>query len=225
MFEDLYPPNFWRSAKQLRKHDQWQQTFNSWVQMEGSAPSIQTMKNMMEKVKKSIKNGSRYYFALVPCIYEIACYTTSNSYSNSIVSEVDQLIASMDNPKNVHKISNDKISLYVDSIPTFLDNELEETEVRVMNRHGTIACTYFDVLPYTYLPFETYPNDISIDLSSVANASNEPIYGKAFGSSFFSPETNAIIEIEENYVNSCDQILPCLTSTEVDSLGTHLLPN
>ena len=56
----------------------------------------------------------------------------------------------MDNPENVHKISNDKISLYVDSIPTFLDNELEETEsleVRVEERHESIACYPAHVFP------------------------------------------------------------------------------
>lgn len=88
MLEDLLPIHFWRSTSKRNKYDHWQNTFNSWVTVEGSAPSIQIMKNIMEKVKKSVRAGSQSFKTTVPALYEIACYLTSTACCSSIASKI-----------------------------------------------------------------------------------------------------------------------------------------
>jgi len=85
MLEELLPPHFWKSTSGRRKYNHWQHTFNGWVELEGSAPSIQIMKNIMEKVKKCVKSGSNSYKAMVPGLYEIACYIISTTCTSLVV--------------------------------------------------------------------------------------------------------------------------------------------
>ena len=76
---ELLPSHFWHAYASDRKYDHWQHTFNSWVAREGSAPSIQIMKNMIEKVKKKVKSGKLKDGDPWTGLVDIACHLVYSS--------------------------------------------------------------------------------------------------------------------------------------------------
>lgn len=53
---ELLPTHFWQAVSSKTKYDHWQATFNTWVCLKGSAPSIQTMKNKIDKISKIVRS-------------------------------------------------------------------------------------------------------------------------------------------------------------------------
>lgn len=233
------PPHFWKSTSGRGKYNHWQHTFNAWVDLEGSAPSIQIMKNILEKIKKCVKSGSNSFKALVPALYEIACYITSTTCTAGLAdknqcSQHTQFFLPPGLPFFDVKGAPSKHICKDDVVRDAKSRDYSKNELSMQWFTGQppekhleqISMSTSQILS-TDLLVDRCIQPVQIEMSdALSSGATEAWQGRSCSSL-----DNVGAQLKSPYVNCSDDLgfdlrsLPSLTSSEIESLGIHLLPS
>ena len=241
MLEELLPNHFWKSTSGRRKYNHWQQTFNAWVELEGSAPSIQIMKNVMEKIKKCVKSGSNSFKALVPALYEIACYITSTTCTAVVADlnrypphaqSIGQSLPGQFSKGCVSKlISRDGIlhdslpeAFSKDNVPQCLAWYAGQPPEKNSEENNEMSCQIFS----TDIFDDGFTQQQRVDIPDISSNGAIQNWRDRSDASYldnFESQGKASSIQCNNELGFDVRSLPSLTSSEIESLGTHLLPS
>ena len=246
---ELLPSHFWHAYASDRKYDHWQHTFNSWVAREGSAPSIQIMKNMIEKVKKKVKSGKLKDGDPWKGLVDIAChliYCSKTAAQNNDASSAHDSDNADENCNNETQPSSpSSMSSYCDTPDTWI---LDPCLAAALSDPTPFASdSASDSLDATNLILEaTEEGEIIISALTSEDTDNatQPIksddddeidHNDLQQSDGFNSQDSSLmvskpsdfqfpgsVEQADDGLFDDDVSLPALTAAEIESLGTYL---